>query len=158
MKKVFFLLMLVVLVGCTVSEDATEEYSEDFNFVFAYGVMKKNVLNTFDNEYTKDLVQDGTIKTELILTKEEKQEIFAYMKEIGLFQYPKEITAMNVKPDIGYMFEINNNGIKRQVNWIGMFNNSKRDKQFEQLTSMIIELIASKESFQSLPESNGYYE
>ncbi|OBR68939.1 hypothetical protein A7K91_15030 [Paenibacillus oryzae] len=153
-KKVFTLLLLIILTGCA----SSEEYSDDFNFVFSYGVMNKNVLNTFDNRYTKDLVKDGVRTIELILTKEEKKIIYTYMKEIGLFQYPDEVEGMKMKPDSGYMFEINNDGIKRSINWVGEFNNSERDKEFKHLTRMIIELIESKESYQSLPKSSGYYE
>lgn len=154
MKKLIAILLLLIVTGCT----KVEEYSNDFDFILSYGVMNKNVIDTINDRFTKDLVIDGDVTTELILTEEEKREIYLQMKEIKLFHYPSEIEGMNIEPQSGYRFELIVDGKEKSINWRGEFTESKRDKEFENLITMIIEIIKSKESYKALPEPNGYYE
>jgi len=135
-----------------------ESYSEDFNFVFSYGVMKKNVLDTGNNTYTKDLVIDGVRTTELKLTEQEKKDIFSHMSEIGLFQYPEEVEGVYVEPEHGYEFTITINGKVMNINWIGIFNESQQSLEFKSLVDKIINMIQSKDEYKLLPAANGYYE
>jgi len=143
-----------VLVGCS----SVSEYPEDFEFIFSYGVMNKNILNTIDGTFTKDLVIDGVETTALNLSNDEKKEIYTYMKDIGLFQYAEKIEGMNVKPASGYSFLIQYSGKRKIVEWMGLFTNNKRDQEFKELTIRIQEIITSKEEYKALPPSNGYYE
>ena len=154
MKKLFALLLLFVVTGCTGEKDLTSE----FEFILSYGVMYKNVLNTIEDSFTKDLVIDGEVTTDLVLTEEEKKRIYLKMKDINLFQYSNEVEGMNMEPQSGYKFELFVDGKVKRVNWIGEFNESETHKEFRDLIKMITEIIESKEAFKSLPKPNGYYE
>ena len=154
MRILIIIMFFCVITGCSTAN----EYPEDFEFIFSYGVMNKNILNTFEGTYTKDLVIDGGITTELKVTKDEKQKIYTYMKDIGLFQYAEKIEGMNIEPASGYSFEIQYNGKRKWIEWIGEFTNNKRDLEFKELTKMIQEIIKSKEEYKALPSPNGYYE
>jgi hypothetical protein len=144
--------LLIMLMG-----SSKDEYPEDFNFTFKYGVMTKNVVDTFSDKYTKDLVQDGLVTTGLTLSNDEKKRIYDYMDEIDFFQYPEEIEGMNQIPRSGYFLEIQYNGENNVFKWNGEFNQDKQHQEFRILTKLIIEIIESKESYQSLPDRKGGY-
>ncbi|MCR2806646.1 hypothetical protein [Paenibacillus soyae] len=147
------MLLMLLITGCN-----TGEAKREFDFILSYGVLNKNIINTTNNSFTKDLVLDGVVTTELILTEEEKQEIYVKMKDINLFQYPEEVEGMNILPQSGFKFEIYMDGESKTINWKGAISESERDKEFRSLIEMIKEKIAAKEAYKSLPEAHGYYE
>jgi len=151
-------LLFVMLVGCTGSQQTTEDqYPEDFNFVFSYGVQTKNKIDTFENTYTKDLIIDGLIEVSFELTGEEKKRIYEKMQDIHLFDYPEYSAGVSSEPSQGYIFVIEHNGEQQTVGWGGGFTNKKRDREFQSLVNMIIEIIESHEEYKSLPEAKGGY-
>lgn len=151
---VLFVFSLLALVGCSRGGD---EYPADFNFVFTYGVMNKNVLDTFSDTYTKDLVMDGLTTTGLTLDNSVKREIYARMKEIGLFDYAERVEGQNMLPESGYTFDIAYGGKRKKITWIGEFADSDRDREFRALTRRIIDAIQSTEAYRALPEGRGGY-
>ncbi|MFF2887361.1 hypothetical protein [Paenibacillus sp. NPDC057967] len=150
-------LLLLALIGCAAVGSEQEEKPVAFDFVFSYGVMNKNVLDTVQGTYTKDLVKNGTSSTKLHLSDNEKKEVYALMQEIGLFDYPNELEGMNIKPSSGYTFQIFVDGKEQNIRWEGEFNETKSHREFQRLTDTIIEMIRNKEAYQALPESDGYY-
>lgn len=138
--------------------DISQSYPDKFEFTYSFGVRKLNILDTFNDTFTKDLVLDGKATTNLKLTEEEKKEIYDLMVEIGLFQYPETIQGVTIKPEIGYSFEIQVNEEVKRVEWIGDFSDELRHLRFQKLTAFIEEIIRSKEAYQLMPESNGYYQ
>jgi len=158
-----FIMMLVVvlsfilLVGCSGSQQADNKYPEDFNFVFHYGVNHKNKIDTFENTYTKDLIIDGLIKVPFELSDEEKKRIYEKMQDIHLFDYPEYSAGVSSEPSPGYIFVIEHNGEQQTVGWSGGFTSKKRDREFQSLVNLIIEIIESHEEYKSLPEAKGGY-
>lgn len=67
----------------------------DMNFIFKYGIGAKNILDTFQNKFTKDLIQAPSVTTALYLTDEDMERIYQKMVEINFFSYPDEF-AVNV--------------------------------------------------------------
>ncbi|RJE90256.1 hypothetical protein D3P07_08600 [Paenibacillus sp. 1011MAR3C5] len=151
-------LLLVALISCSAVGLEQEEKPAAFDFVFSYGVANKNVLDTLQGTYTKDLVKKGTSTTELSLTENEKNQVHTLMKEIGLFGYPNEVEGMNIKPSSGYTFQIFLNGKEQNIHWKGEFNETKTHREFKRLTDTIIEIIRNNEAYQAMPKSDGYYE
>ena len=76
--------MLGLLVSAC-SEPVISPDTRDFNLIFSYGVSARNVLNTFQNTYTEDLIMDGTITVPFVLKESQLQEINSRMVEIGFF-------------------------------------------------------------------------
>ncbi|WP_413377567.1 hypothetical protein [Alkalihalobacillus sp. 1P02AB] len=68
----FFLIniFLLLLIGCS-EMTLPKEMPEDFEFRLKYGYGAKNNLNTFDNTFTKDLIDRGQVEVDLQLTKAE---------------------------------------------------------------------------------------
>ncbi|TVX91522.1 hypothetical protein [Cohnella terricola] len=152
-RGILFLFSIIFIIGCS-----KDDYPKDFDFTFKYGVMTKNVLNTFNGEYTKDLAMDGLISINYQLSVNDKKRIFEFMKDIDLFNYPDEVEGLNQLPSSGYEFEIQYNGKKKNIIWNGEFNDELKDQEFKELTRLIIGIIESSEDYRSLPESNGGYE
>ncbi|BBH20454.1 hypothetical protein Back11_17990 [Paenibacillus baekrokdamisoli] len=148
------MILILSIVGCSDSQ----VYPKDFNFTFEYGSFYNNILNTFEGTYTKDLVMNGAITTELNLTEKEKKQIYKLMKDINLFNYLNEIEGLVMEPTSGYRFEIQYNGKKKIINWKGEFTDRLRDKEFIKMTTTIIEIIQSKEAYKLLPPIQGSYE
>ncbi|WP_133305044.1 hypothetical protein [Paenibacillus pinisoli] len=157
MMKILAALLLLSLLSCSPAEPKQSEQPASFDFVFSYGVMNKNVLDTVQGTYTKDLVTAGTATTNLSLTDEEMKQVYELMNEIGLWNYPNEIEGMNVIPASGYHFQILVDGKEQNIHWNGEFNENQTHRGFKRLTSMIIEMVRNKEANQALPESEGYY-
>lgn len=149
--------LLLALISCSAAVPKPEGTSTSFDFVFSYGVMNKNVLDTVQGTYTKDLVTAGTASTKLNLTEVEKNQVYELMNEIGLWDYPSEIEGMNIKPASGYHFQIFVDGKEQNIRWNGEFNGAQTHRDFKRLTSLIIGMIRDKEAYQALPENEGYY-
>jgi len=96
MKKVRLIVVALALAvvlpgvaGC--DEQPSEE--PNFNIIFKYGPSAKNILNTFNGTYTKNMHNDPSITTELALTKEESDNIYQKMMGIDFFDYPDEFSV-----------------------------------------------------------------
>ncbi|MEK4251717.1 hypothetical protein [Paenibacillus sp. FSL W7-1287] len=133
------------------------QYPDDFNFTFSYGVLHKNKLDTFENTFTKDLIIDGLIQTDLVLTDDEKKRIYEKMQEINLFDYPEFSAGVNGEPTVGYIFVVERNGEEQTIGWSGGFTNEQKHQRFKSLVDMIIEIINSHEEYKALPEASGGY-
>lgn len=165
MKNIILAFVLILLT----SSSLLQNDSDDFNFILKYGIGAKNVVNTFDNEYTKDLILDGTVITKLTLTKEEKEQILNDMIKINIFDYPDKYTPPykdNPDPDIDYRvsphgtyyFKIYYKGKTKEINWDNT-NNSKAEKAIKllELIWKIDDIIRTKDEYKKLPEPNGEY-
>ena len=51
------------------TKNMPKDMPNDFDFSIQFGVQKKNEINTFEGTVTKDLIADGTVTTEVILTE-----------------------------------------------------------------------------------------
>ena len=63
----------------------TPSYPDNFEIVFKYGVRTRNILNTSAGTYTKDLIQDPPVTTELTLTERELDTIWRLIQENGFY-------------------------------------------------------------------------
>ncbi len=97
-SRIYFLLLICFLIGISgCSKPATTAITSPdvtgdsgFNFIFKYGVTAGNILDTFQNTFTKDMVTDAPITVTLTLTQEEKDLIYRKMVEIGFFDFPAD--------------------------------------------------------------------
>lgn len=136
---------------------------DDFNFniLFKYGVGARNVLDTYNQTYTKDMVVGSAITIEFKLSKEELFEIYKKMIEIDFFQYSdtfvvpiKGNITKSVTPNRSYYFQTNYNSKTLELYWND--KNLKADK-LRQLIGLMINLIESKDKYKALPERRSAY-
>jgi hypothetical protein len=151
-------LSFLLIIGCSdTMQQEDSQYPRDFNFVFNYGVQNKNQLDTFNNTYTKDLIQNGTKKIRFRLTEEEKEIIYKKMNEIDLFSYPKYNEGMTFEPTSGFHFVVQHNGEKQTIAWNGGIRENPTDQKFGSLVRLVIEIIESHKEYKALPQAEGGY-
>ncbi len=158
-----------VIINLKDSEDPVilpTKMPKDFNFSLKYGVGARNEINTFENTFTKDLILDGTITTELTLTNKERKAIYHRMKEIELLatvqaaSYEGEDgSSIWMEPASDYFLEIQLDGKIYKLHWAGhIFDKEVRDTlAIFVLRFLHEEIIENKPEYKNLPEANGWY-
>ena len=159
LKFFLFLLSVVILSSCY--DPVVQPDNQFVQIFFKYGF--RNELNTFENTYQKDLVQDGTIKITFWLTTEEQNRILQKVNEINFFSFPDEFgpdsSFISLAPDPGpQKLSIKYNGRDKTVIWYYPLNYSDPDAvSLKEINNLIISIIESKPEYKKLPPANGGY-
>jgi hypothetical protein len=168
MKKTLIITVFVILAGLIMLFPSCEENQQEssFDFIFKYGVTARNILDTFQGTFTKDMVMDPSITTELTLTEAEMDSIYQKMVEIDFFSYPDEFEVDVpedepvgiITPHSTYIFEVEDKSGTKELNWEDKITNTdeKADK-LRELIDLIINIIESKAEYQDLPTPTGGY-
>lgn len=134
----------------------------DFYFIINSGgndsYNSKN--STFSRKYLED---DKTVKIEL--TKEEKESIYAFMKEVRFFKMPKKFEPKGniisiIDPGFRRSILIHSNGKQKTVTYDTGYTteeNKKRAENFFRLYDMIWNILRNKNEVINLPESDFTY-
>ena len=170
-KVVVFIILLLILGNCERIDDpinndfVCESENNSINFIFKYGITLKNILNTFDCKYQKDLVLDPPIETNLKLSKTEIDSIYTKMIEINFLEYPDTFiinfstdTIPEITPSMIYYFYLENDSIQKQFYWDDA--HPIQDDKADDLRSLmmeVIEIIHSKNEYKNLPDPRGGY-
>lgn len=150
------------------ADNTTRE--SNFNLIFRYGIMAKNVLDTFQGTYAKDMVRDPNILIHLSLSEEEMVRIYEKMVEIDFFNYPDRFsisappgvpTGM-VTPYSSYYFKVEYNSKIKELWWNDQivykdYRDEKADR-LRELIKLIRDLVESTEEYQKLPEPTSAYQ
>ena len=137
----------------------------NINMIFKYGVGAKNILNTFDCTYEKDMILDPSITTSLHLESEELDSIYQKMQQIDFFNYPDTFNVKFTGDVIGerapfptFDFFVETETIQKRLYWEDKITNpdQKADKLGE-VVRFIIGIIISKEVYKELPPAKGGY-
>ena len=160
-----------VTTTSTTLASMTESAPADFGFVAAYGVMGRNVVDTFAGTFTKDLVSAGQATTELRLSDEEMQSLYRDLAEMQakwqLFATPFSVdadyentgTSLFVHPSATYRLEWQL-GEFRSVPIIWDDNNLSFEPKAVALRgwfSKLRRMIEAKPEYQALPPAEGGY-
>lgn len=165
-KSMYLMLILTITVlvdrsAINTKNNLHELKPSDFNFVFNYGVGAKNQLNTVNGKFTKDMIREESITTDLKLSDEEMSEIYAEMKRINIFGFPdnfKPKNNMSRFPHPTYIIKIIADGKQKVIDWKDEnASESKEAVQLRELFMRIQEIIINKEAFKRLPEAKGGY-
>ncbi|MDQ0116271.1 hypothetical protein [Paenibacillus harenae] len=123
-----------------------------------YGVMYKNELNTHENTFTKDLVMNGVVTTDLTLSEQQMNDIQNLMEQMDIETYRGTNEGNIMEPSSGYQFDIQWKGKPLLVDWRGVFGDDKKAEQMRKLTQLIIGMIESNDAYKKLPAIRGGYE
>lgn len=165
-KSIYLMLFLIitVLIGCNAintNNNLRDLKPADLDFVFNYGVGAKNQLNTTNGKFTKDMIREESITTDLKLSDEEMGEIYAGMNRINILSYPsnfKPKSNMSRFPHSTYIIKIIADGKEKTIEWKDEnASESKEAVQLRELFKRIQEIIVNKEEFKKLPEAKGGY-
>lgn len=167
-KKAIYLclfLIAVSLIGCnstTTKNQLPQSKPKDFNFVFNYGVNAKNQLDTIKGQYTKDMVTEPSITTDLKLSDDEMNTIYSEMKKISILSYPKNFNPKSnaqQTPFDTYSIKTIAEGREKNISWKDEnVSDDKAAVQLRELFKKIQEIIINKEEFKKLPDPKSSYQ
>lgn len=146
-----------------VENEMPEQMPQDFEFLVKFGVGAKNVLNTFENTFTKDMVMDPAITISLKLSQEEKKLVYEQMRQIHIWDYPTRFrpdTDTIQSPQPSYYLRIQINGEQKEIFWKqGIASEEDVAVKFKELLDWYIrdEIIFSRPEYKQLPEARGGY-
>ena len=159
---------LVILVSISGIAGCGERESQisGFDLEFKYGITARNVLNTFEGTYTKDMVADPPITIDLTLSDEEKEEIYLKMMEIDFFDYPDEF-SVEISPDdmvtivtpySSYYFRVACDSQMKELRWDDDIKNTdEQADRLRELITLIRNIVESKEEYRALPTPTSAY-
>ena len=137
-----------------------------FNFIFKYGVMARNELDTFKGTYTKDMVMDPPITVELSLSEEEMDGIYQKMIEIDFFAYADKF-SIHVPPGgpiairtpyPSYYFKVEYDSGIKELWWEDeIVKEDEKADRLRELIELIRDIVESKKEYQELPEPRSGY-
>ena len=163
--KWYLSLPILALLALSCSKSVAPPEGRDFNFKLDYGIFAKNVLNTYDNTYTKDLVIDGTVTVPFTLSDSELQCIDAKMIGIGFFSFPDTFvvpgadTLGYVTPHSTYIFDVKDNSTVKHLYWSDcIVSEDTNGVKLRGLISLIVNIIHSNPKYSQLPPANGGYQ
>lgn len=158
-------LFAVILTSCSKSI-STPIRDSNFNFIFKHGVYGANILDTFQNTYTKDMVPDPPVTANMYFTQEDMDMIYQKMKDIGFFNYPTDfndrIPAGSpigiVTPSSSYYFKVEFDKKVKELTWYaGRVYQDDMAKDLESLINLITQIIYSKDEYKRMPTPTSVY-
>ena len=162
--KLIILPLILTLTFISCSDSTSPIASRDFNLKFSYGVGARNILNTFQNTYTKDLILDGTVTVPFALSDSELNRISAKMTEIGFFAYPDTFivktgdTVGIITPSNTYIYDVSLKSANKKLYWNDeIINPDTQAVKLRELNTTIRTIIQSKPEYAKLPPARGGY-
>jgi hypothetical protein len=165
-----FFISIILFISCEKSfEPLKVEYKcnseNNINFIFKYGIGGKNVINTFNCTFTKDMVCDPSVTTFLQFKSDEKDSILSKMNQIDFFNYPDTFKVKITGDSIGHFspyslfyFYVEIGDLKKELFWAdSMLNIDYNSIKLRDLINLIISIIASKKEYINLPPSKCLY-
>lgn len=153
--------VLLMLAACT-STVYPKEMPDDFDFSVKYGVEGRQKIDTFTDAVVKDLVMDGVVDAAIALTNEEMRDIYSKMVALdmmGKLDFEDDEHAQcATEPEIRTEWIIHLNGDLNTIRYTTLCSNTPDSLVIMELQDYIHEIVAAKEEYKKLPESNGYYE
>ncbi|MEW9673907.1 hypothetical protein [Ammoniphilus sp. 3BR4] len=140
-----------------------KQMPQDFEFLVKYGVGNKNILNTFEDTFTKDMVVDPAITINLKLSQEEMKTIYDEMRRINILDYPTRFDPeSNIieTPHQSYYLKIQISGEQKEIYWEqGISSGEDEAIKLKELIDWYIrdEIIQSRPEYKKLPEPRGGY-
>lgn len=137
-----------------------QEMPSDFNFSLIYGTYGKQQIDTFNDLVIKDLVLDGTVEAEITFTELEMKKIYNKMISIdimGELDLEKE-KQCEKEPESISIWKIQMNSKAKNYSLKSYCDYPEDVLKLISLEDYIHNLMANKEEYKKLPESNGFYE
>lgn len=157
--------LFMLLAGCgTRSSESIEALPNDrpdnFDISLSYGIHSASEINTYNDTYTKDLVEDD-VTTQMELTDEELDVIYEKMKEVDILNNPELINEDPCTiPHAENHLTVTVDGVEVQRDWITA--QCDDPKEAEQLLESFVntihqDIVGEREEYEALPDAYGGY-
>lgn len=156
------ILLILGIMGCSSASNVgmSTEMPEDFEFSLSYGTYGKQKVDTFNDVVVKDLVIDGTIEANIVLSNEEMTLIYAEMSSfsiMGELDLQKENECIT-EPSSFSEWTIQMNGQTKTIHYQTFCDYPDDVLKLSNLQEFIHNIVIEKPEYKELPVSNGYYE
>jgi hypothetical protein len=143
-----------------------EQPPADFAFQFEFGACNTDILDTFENTFTKDMIlaEDPDVTIPLPLTDEEMGIIFEEMVFIDFWDYPEQFSipipeeglVQQIEPSSTYRFTVRSGGETKVVEWNDeiVSPSTVEADNLRALIGVIRQILESRPEIQGLPEPN----
>jgi hypothetical protein len=136
----------------------------DFGLVMGYGVMARNILDTFGATFTKDLVSaaPSTAGTTLHLSESKLREIYGLLRDMDATTFPVKYvppeTGAFGTPYSSYYLRFRAGGKLTEIRWDNYnFSQEKRALDLLRVMERIQSLIEATDEYKALPPIVGGY-
>ncbi|MBS3143003.1 hypothetical protein J4464_06460 [Candidatus Woesearchaeota archaeon] len=150
------ILTIIVISGCAQKVEIPSEPTSQFDIYYSSGVGEKNILDTKNNRYVKDMVCDPLREYTVQLTESEKTVIYASIVQNDLFNVKDEFTkncdwrgCRGMNPLSTITLKITVDEKTKTIKWSADYINMKKDpevKRFLNVTNTIRDIIVDKEN------------
>lgn len=143
---------------------------EDFTLVFNYGAAPANRLDTRRGVFSKDMIVDPPVSTELSLTTAELDSVEERVREMDFLSLPDEyrveppdsVDRAFFSPSTAFSFKLTLDGQRKVFTWRDNIQiaGDWRDPTAEAIRSlagMIRRMIERKDAYKALPPPRGGY-
>jgi hypothetical protein len=152
---------LLIIAGCSKTIIEPDPQFLKIRFYYGFG----NVLNTFEQTYTKDLVLDGYITVDFWLTEAEQESISNKLHVVDFFNFPDTLIyqidpdsiMVRIEPEPGWQFlRVADENKDKIVYWrYPLPEGNEFVPRLIELKNLIIDIIESKPEYADLPAAKG---
>lgn len=136
-------------------------HPEDFEIVLKYGVRTRNILDTREGTFTKDLILDPPVTVKLTLTERELDTIWHLIQENGFYTLEEQswARAKSISPEYNYTLFVHAEGYSdKEVTMTDLYSNyPPNEEAFFNITKKIVSIIENKPAYKALPKPRGGY-
>lgn len=170
MKRTAAILMCVTLLlsGCA---DNTVELPptrpDDFAVYYQWGYSHTNFIDTYEGKIGKDLIAAGSAESELNVSEEMLDEIYALILEYDIASIKTEMTSENLAnlwesrydmiPCASYNIRFRVNGTEFTVTGDETAEGYKKGENFCAFVDEMSQLVRSTPEYLAFPEAEGGY-
>jgi hypothetical protein len=136
----------------------------NFAFSFAFGTCSTDVLDTFEQTYTREIEPGESVSIPITLREAQMASIYRKMVEINFFDYPEVFqipvkegeTVGMVTPAPSYRFTVRSGELTKTVTWTDEIIDptSPQADALRELAQVLMQVIESHPDIQRLPPSN----
>jgi hypothetical protein len=165
-KGISVVLIILLIIPALFACNARPSANAGFNFIFRYGVMARNELDTFQGKFTKDMVSEPPITINLRLSGADMEKIYQKMADIGFFDYPDDFAVTTtpgelthiVTPYSTYYFSVEKDGQTKILNWQDEIQTpDDKAANLRELIVLIQRMIEANEEYKELPDPGSAY-
>lgn len=148
----------------SVTETVPKDRPDDFVIYFAFGINPEqlNILNTYDQIITKDLVMKGTASADFIIPEEDLDRIYSELYELQIYMLPEKIvsSSVGVTPNTEFTVRFIIDRVEYSISGDATteFADTTAADRLVAFRDFLMEYMYSTAEYKSLPEAEGGYD
>jgi hypothetical protein len=164
--KILSLLIVSTLGLCACASSLSTSHlphpEGNFAFTFEFGSCNRDILDTFNGTFTKDMIVDPAVTIPFQLSDSQTTAIYQEMVEIGFFDYPEVFSIPTpdngivgmVTPAMRYCMTVRNGDLIKTLSWVDEITEptTPEAERLRSLFGLIIDMIQESPDYKQLPE------